>query len=373
METLQSVGQKIKHKMRLSSKLTLWVIGIVVLLIGARLALPFAVESYVNRQLNKNETYAGSIGKVSIHLWRGAYQIHNVRILKRTGEVPAPLFYTPLMDLAIEWRELFHGSIVSRIAMNQPELNFVAGPTKEESQTGEEADWTEMLENLAPFKINSFKMTNGQVRFKNVHSTPPVDIFITQLSCVATNFTNTRDLNQKLPAGLTAAGNTLGGGQMTLQILMDPMAEVPTFELTGQLTNVNLVALNDFLRAYGKFDVERGEFALFTSFAAAEGKYDGYCKVLFKDLDVFAWEKERKKNILEIFWQAIVGTLTTAFKNQPKDQLATKIPITGTFEKTDVHMLPAIGALLRNAFIQALLPKVDQPVKLEKVENENIK
>jgi len=89
--------------------------------------------------------------------------------------------------------------------------------------------------------------------------------------------------------------------------------------------------------------------------------------VFFRDLNVFEWEKERKKNVLEIFWQAIVGTLATVLKNQPKDQLATKIPITGSFGKTDVHLWPTIATLLRNAFIRALVPKLDQPVKVEKV------
>jgi hypothetical protein len=149
---------------------------------------------------------------------------------------------------------------------------------------------------------------------------------------------------------------------------MNPMAKVPTFEMTGQLTNVDLVELNNFLRAYGKFDVARGDFALFTSFAAKGGKYDGYAKVLFKDLDVFEWQKERKKNALEVFWQAIVGAVTTAVKNQPHDQLATRIPITGTFQKSDVSTWPTIQTLLRNAFVRALVPSIDELKKLENAE-----
>ncbi|MGH7952790.1 MAG: hypothetical protein ACREFE_12860, partial [Limisphaerales bacterium] len=83
-------------------------------------------------------------------------------------------------------------------------------------------------------------------------------------------------------------------------------------------------------------------------------------------------EKERReqKNALEIFWEAIVGTLTTAFKNQPHNQLATKIPITGTFQATDVHIWPTVGTLLRNAFVRALVPKLDQPVKTQNVEKQ---
>jgi hypothetical protein len=160
----------------------------------------------------------------------------------------------------------------------------------------------------------------------------------------------------------------LGGGGFDLQLQMDPLNELPTFEITALVTNVDLVALNDFLKAYGKFDVASGNFALYSSFAAAEGKYDGYAKVFFENLDVFQWEKERKKNILQIFWQAIVGAVTTVFRNQPKDQLATKIPISGSFEAREVGVWTASVTLLQNAFIRALVPKLDESVTVEKVE-----
>ncbi len=344
-----------------------WVAGAMVFLICLRCLLPFALKTYVNRQLNQSRDYGGKIGDITVHLWRGAYQIHDIDIVKRSGSIPVPFFSVHQMDLSLQWNELFHGSVVSRIAMREPRLNFVSGSSPEQTQNGMENDWSRMLESLVPFKINNLEVTNGQVHFQNPDSKPPVDIYITDLSGTATNFTNSRRLTQKLPAGVSVRGKTLGAGQLDLQIQVNPLAEPPAFELNSSLTNVNLTALNDFLRAYGKFDVERGQFALFTSFAAKDGNYDGYCKVFFRDLNVFEWEKERKKNVLEIFWQAIVGTLATVLKNQPKDQLATKIPITGSFGKTDVHLWPTIATLLRNAFIRALVPKLDQPVKVEKV------
>jgi hypothetical protein len=334
------------------------------------LTLPFALKAYVNHQLNQSRDYSGKIGGVTVHLWRGAYQIHDIHIFKQGGNIPVPLFAARKMDLSLQWSELFHGSLVSRIAMQEPKLNFVSGPSREQTQTGKENNWDQTLESLVPFKINSLEVTNGQIHFQNLYSKPPVDIYVTELSGMATNFTNSRRLDQKLPAGVSVQGKTLGGGGLDFQIHINPMAATPTLELAGQLTNVNLTALNDFLRAYGKFDVEHGQFALFTSFAAADGKYDGYSKVFFKDLKVFKWEKERKKDALEIFWQAVVGTFAAAFKNQSKDQLAAKIPITGSFGKADVHVWPTIETLLRNAFIQALVPKLDQPVKVENVEKQ---
>jgi hypothetical protein len=104
---------------------------------------------------------------------------------------------------------------------------------------------------------------------------------------------------------------------------------------------------------------------MYTSFASAQGKYDGFVKVLFKDLDVFSWEKDHKKNILKLFWQAIVGLVSEGLKNQPHDQLAAQIPISGTYSGAHVGIIPAIGSLLKNAFIRALLPNIGQPVTLK--------
>src|SRR5581483_7960785 len=167
---------------------------------------------------------------------------------------------------------------------------------------------------------------------------------------------------QHLPAGIVANAKTIGNGKMAFALQFNPMAPAPEYQLQASLTNVDLPALNDFLRPYGKFDVAHGDFAMFTSVAATNKAYEGYVKVFFNHLDVFQWEKERKKNILQIFWQAIVGAVTTVLKNQPKDQLATKVPISGVYTNSSVDIASTIGELLRNAFIRALLPKYDQQV-----------
>lgn len=338
---------------------------ILILLVCLRLALPYVLKSYVNRQLNDSHDYGGSIGDVTVHLWRGAYRIHNINISKKDGQVSTPFFSAAALDLSLQWSELIHGKLVSKILMVAPRINFVSGPTTQQSQSGTENNWGDTLGSLVPFKINSLTVTNGQVHFQNPYSTPPVDIYMTEVFAIATNLSNSRDIKQPLPAGVEARGKTLGDGRFDFQCQLNPVAKTPTFELNGSLTNVDLTQLNSFLRAYGKFDVAHGDFSFFTSFATADQKYDGYVKVLFKNLKVFKWDKERKKDALQIFWQAIVGTLATTFKNQPHDQLATKVPITGAFNQSDVHLWPTIQTLLRNAFVRALVPEPDQKVSIE--------
>lgn len=356
------------------SRRTRWTVAsVVLLLVLFRISLPFGIKAYVNRQFDNMPDYDGQVGDIDVHLWRGAYQIRDLQIVKTTSHVPVPLFAAKQVDLSMEWKELFHGALVGEMVLVKPEIHLVAGPTPEQSQTGKDRPWGDTLASLFPFKLNRVEIEDGDIHFENFHSTPPVNIYINHVTATATNLTNSRDLAQPLPAGLRARGTTLGEGGLALELKMNPLAKLPTFEISGQLTNVDLVSLNDFLKAYGKFDVARGEFALFASFAAADGKYEGYAKVFFEDLDVFAWEKERKKNALEIFWHAIVGTAAVVLKNQPRDQLATKIPIAGEFQKTEVGIWSAAGTLLRHAFVRALVPRLDGPVPVEKIKAERIR
>src|SRR5207237_1314919 len=75
----------------------------------------------------------------TMHLWRGAYQIHHVEVVKTTGHVPVPLFSAPLIDLSVQWRALFDGAFVGNIDFFDPKMNFVNAPSKEKQW--QQHDW----------------------------------------------------------------------------------------------------------------------------------------------------------------------------------------------------------------------------------------
>jgi hypothetical protein len=342
-----------------------WIVAIVVFLVVIRIALPYVVKDYVNRSLNRAKDYSGNIGDIHMRLWQGGYRIQQIKILRKAGVATSPLFSAPEVDLSIDWRELCHGSFRGEVVMNQPHVNFVSSTNAVEN--GKNESWDKILQSLFPFDLNRVEIDNGEVHFQNPESQPPVDIYISRLNATATNLTNARNLPEKLPAGLNVSGSTIGGGLLAMQLQMNLLASKPTYQMECGLTNVDLVSLNEFLRTYGKFDVAHGRFSLFTSVASDDGNYQGYIKVFFNNLDVFQWDKERKKNVLKVFWEAIVAGISEVFKNHVKDQLATKIPIVGTYTNSSVGLWTATGTLLQNAFIRALVPKLDQSVTVEQV------
>jgi hypothetical protein len=81
---------------------------IIVIVICIRLMLPRGVRWYVNRTLDRNLLYQGKIGDVSLSLWRGAYSISDIRLIKKSGNVPTPLFHADRLELAIQWNDIIH-------------------------------------------------------------------------------------------------------------------------------------------------------------------------------------------------------------------------------------------------------------------------
>src|SRR5437762_13792774 len=86
------------------------VLVLILLLVAARLALPSYLHSYVSRALARSPDYNGSVGTIGVSLWRGAYAIHDLKIVRVTNFVPVPFFESPTVHLALDWRALVHGT-----------------------------------------------------------------------------------------------------------------------------------------------------------------------------------------------------------------------------------------------------------------------
>lgn len=361
----------------LIKKKWVWVIigsSSIILLIGFRIYLPTLVLNYVNKSLSNIPDYKGQVEDVDIHLWRGAYQIDNIELVKTEGNVPVPFFFARRIDFSLDWHSLFRGNIVGEIAIIEPQLNFVKGPTKPESQIGVEKEWREVVKDLMRIDINRFEVIDGEVHYFDFSSNPKVDVFINNIEIIAENLMNRSNEDELLPSSLDASGNSLGG-KMEIHIDMDPLNKIPTFDLSARVDNLDLVKLNDFLKAYGNFDVEKGTFSLYAEAAAKDGKFTGYTKPFFKDLEIFQLNKDKKEgNLLQTLWEALAGGTSEVVENQKKEQIATKVPLSGNFDDPNVDLWATIGTLMRNAFIRALLPTLDYTVNISAVtKNENFK
>jgi hypothetical protein len=346
----------------------LWVLIILVVVLAiARAIMPWAVRYYVNRTLDRSPLYTGKIGPVGIHLWRGAYSVQNIRISKTTASVPVPFFSARKIDFGVEWRALFHGRIVCRVSIDKPEINFVDSSKDDNSQTGSGGDWLQMIRQLSPFTINSATVQDGSIHFRTFEASRPVDVYISQLNASVNDLGNVRDESKPLVASVHATARVMNQATFELNMTLDPFAYRPTFRLTARLLGLDVTTINDLALTYGKFDFKRGWFDLVIDVKSEQGQISGYIKPLFRDLSVFSLSQDIKQdNPLRLFWQAMIGAATQLLKNQPRNQFGTLIPFTADAAgTTSADILATVGNLLRNAFVRAYLPRLENSQSTE--------
>ncbi|MET0262457.1 MAG: DUF748 domain-containing protein [Rariglobus sp.] len=345
------------HRLRswflLRPRFWIWVGAIALVLLLVRIALPVFIERAINDRLAKVEGYSGKVDDIDLQLFRGAYRLKNVEILKRDGERLDPFFAAEVVDFSLAWGELFRGRLVSDIFLVAPKLRFTKTETPVDA--GEEGRrWQDVIQDIFPIEITHLEITRGEIGYVDAKSTPRVDISIRDLHAVATGLRNEATVaTGPNPAVLSAEGITIGDGRLKLFAQGSPLADQPTFNIKLDVQDVNLVALNDFLEAYANVDVSAGKFQLYVEVNAAGGAFEGYIKP-FLDHVEFKNLSDESKGIFRRMWEGIVSGVSSIVKNDDRDQVATRIPFSGNFEKTKVGVWSTIVHLVRHGFGRAL-------------------
>ena len=327
------------------------------------------VRDYVNRKLSEIHGYRAHVAAVTLHLWRGAYQIHSVDIEKTSGKVPVPFFSAPLVDLSVQWKALiFERAFVGNIEFYRAKMNLVNGPSEERRQAPLDEPWAQKIKQLFPLKINRFAVHNGEIHYRDFSRTPKVNLTVDRVQMVAANLTNSKKLSKSLIADIRIEGRPLRAGDARSQISLDPYASNPTFAFNLEVRNMPLVKLNDFAKAYGNFTFKSGTLKMAMEASAKNGGYQGYVEPVFDHMSIF--NPAKADNPVTAVWEAILEGVTQIVRNYSKDRFGTKVPFSGTFKHPQPDIFTTIGNAFRNAFVKAFEGELEPGKKLPKVEPE---
>ena len=260
------------------------IIGVLILAVVLRLILPYVVLRYANKTLAEMDGYYGHVEDIDIALIRGAYQIDSIYINKvdSTTKKQTPFFSAAEIDLSVEWKALFHGSLVGEFVFEKPRINFTKDKVEPKDVRDDSSSFKQLKEDFMPLQVNRCEINDGEIRYRDEISKPKVDISLTRLYATALNLRNSYDSSALLPATITANAKVYEGS-LDFYMKVNPLAEEPTFDMNADLKNTNLVLLNDFFQAYAKVDVNKGNFGMYTEVAAKEGKFTGYVKPVIKE------------------------------------------------------------------------------------------
>lgn len=367
-------------------------IVLAILLIVARIAAPVALRWYAERALDRTPGYDARIADVDLHLWRGAYRIEGLAIDRVGPDGREPYFATDALDLSVQWKQLVRGRVVGEIDLDRPVLNLIAekkpaqdeeeveeraeegerqwekgekpGGDDLETRTGDEVDWRERVERLFPLTVNRITVRQGEVHYIDLANR--LDAPLEGLELTVTGLTNRPAAGDHLPCGLVASATTIGGGRLSVDARVDPLAEAATFTLRASLEDVRLPELNELLRSYAGFDVENGELDLYVDASAERGELTGTIKPLITELNVLDAAREREEDGLgQVVKEAAIGAAAEVAENQGDDRQAARIPLEGSFTDPSTDVWSVVGSVLRNAFIAGIRPGHGEPAEEE--------
>jgi hypothetical protein len=346
---------------------SLWAIVIVAaVLVAIRAALPSIVKDYVNDRLEGLDAYDGWVEDVDLALWRGAYRMDGVQIVKTGAAEPTPFFNSERVDFSVEWQSLLHGSLVAEGEFTKPHLNLVRARDERQSQTGKEENWPDRLEEFFPFRLNTVRVEDGSVTFRAPGIRTQDALKATHLNGEITNITNVVESGKATFADFRANASVLDKGSAAVNGSVNPLARQPMFDVNLTVKNVQLPKVNPWLRQYIKADAESGEFELYTELAAADGKFKGYAKPIMRKVNMYSSE-EPEKNPLRRLWEGIVEFATNVLEDEKSGQVAARIPFSGTIKNPDAGIFETIVSVLHNAFVSAFARSLEGSISLRDV------
>jgi hypothetical protein len=209
-------------------------------------------------------------------------------------------------------------------------------------------------------RIEAKKSTLG---IQNLDADPRYRMFVNADELSIADFTNR-------PGGprsrLALDGRFMGSGPTRLRASFVPTARTPDLEIDLASRNTDLTKLNPVWKAHAGFDVAGGRFSLFLEVIVRNNRIDGYIKPLFEDLNVYESEQDEDENVFQQVYEGIVDGAAELFEDQPRDTVAMKTDISGPVSNPEMSTLQILLSILRNAFIEAIVPGLEQRVSREK-------
>ncbi len=202
-------------------------------------------------------------------------------------------------------------------------------------------------------RIDRLEIVKSTFGFVNKTVNPSYRAFLNDTSLTLTNLSS-------LPSGETAqaklTGKFMGSGPASADFKLRPTRPGPDFDLAVEIEETDLKTMNDLLRAHGNFDVTAGRFSMYTEISVKDRQVAGYVKPLFQDMTVYDARQDRDKNVLRKVYEGVVGGISRVLQNRPRDEVATRVEISGRLDNPSASFIDTIVGLVQNAFFKAILP-----------------
>jgi hypothetical protein len=208
-------------------------------------------------------------------------------------------------------------------------------------------------------RIDQAEIKNSEFGFVNEAVQPPYRVFLTKVELHLNNISNQFTEGTGI---IKLKGEFMGSGATLVSGTFRPETKSPDFDLNVKIEKTQMRSMNNLLRAYGNFDVTEGLFSVYSELSVKNGEVQGYIKPLFKDMKVYDARQDKEKSAFHKLYEGLIGGIAKLLQNRPREEVATKVPVSGSVDNPKTSTWQTVINMIQNAFFKAILPGFERQV-----------
>jgi len=206
-------------------------------------------------------------------------------------------------------------------------------------------------------QADQVKLSGCTLGMENKSAKKPYRIFLTDTDLQLNNFSNQFTQGK---ASVRMKGKFMGSGATSATADFLPEKGGPSLDLFIKMEETQLTSMNNVLRSYGDFDVSAGVFSLVSEIHIKNKAISGYMKPFFRDMNVYDSKQDKGRSVTHQVYEMLVGAAATVLENRSKQEVATRIDISGQAVNPETSTFQIVVELVRNAFFRAMLPSFEK-------------
>ena len=318
------------------------------------------VEWGTRKTLSKVKGYSITYENAKLQPTRLNYAITKLKIIKKSaGGEKQPLVYVQKAEVGLHWKELLHGNVVAKMAVDGPKVNLIAANRKEDQQTNELPDLAKQLDALMPLRLDRIQVRRGEVTFIDKTQKEVPKVWLHGMEVTVENLATRAALARGEPTVVALSSGLQKKGELSAYITADPLAKGLWFSGQVKAVGLDMNEFHDLLVSRSGFTLEEGTLDVFAEFNCRKNNLTGGVRPILKNPKV----KQVEGGVANWFKATFADVALDIFSDrvEGRNAVATTIPIEGNLKTgPEVQLWPTIFGVVRNAFVEGVTASFSQ-------------
>jgi len=199
-----------------------WIAGSFIAVLVIVLVLGFFIDEPLRTSLEQKlnarlQGYTTRLGAAHLSLFGFSVELKDL-VIKQEANPDPPIATIPKLIASVQWRALLSGRVVADFELTQPVITIDrkhAVKENEDKVPVQERGWQEALQAIYPFKINEFRIVDGEFTYSEGGASRP--LHLSRLNLYTGNIRNVRHQDRVYPSDLSLEAIVFDKGSVQIE------------------------------------------------------------------------------------------------------------------------------------------------------------